>query len=103
MKLGENEKMMTKSPCISDTVVERLTTNPEFKGSNPPTAQHCEIGIKKDKEKMSCSCSTMVVHSTTDPEFKGSNPPTTQHCEIGEEKKMMTNILRQHDRSTLDG
>ncbi len=35
-------------PCITGTMVEQLSTDSEFKGSNPPTTQQCEIrGEKK--------------------------------------------------------
>ncbi len=64
MKLGENEKMMTKSPCISGTVVERLTTNQEFKGSNPPTTQHCEIGEDKIYHETVANSSRTVVQQS---------------------------------------
>ncbi len=34
-------------PCITGTMVEQLSTDSEFKGSNTTTAQHQELNIMK--------------------------------------------------------
>ncbi len=74
---------------IGSTVVENLTSDPKFEGSN------LDIGTGREKmakiyTKMASASSTVVDHTKSDSNFEGSNPACTGRERERVEKYLIT-------------